>query len=429
MRVSADCPEIARVFRRDGIDILAIDRPTKYTEGAYCLLVRNTGSHSAKNDAAKSGIGLRVGRRHLRDNGNKAMATLIGTAAVVLAGIAAVLACLAFLRSGRPTSPLTRDQVSELLRAESDRIRETGDKQASSLRSELDQRIGTSHKLVADQLEKVHRGLGEMQQLADGVGELKRVLTNVKARGVFGEVQLGSLLDQMFSPEQYVANAQVNPKSQERVEFAVKIPGRSGEGIVLLPIDAKFPISDFERLIQAADRVDAGAVELAAAQMESKIRNFAKDVAAKYINPPLTTDIAILFLPIESLFAEVLRRPGVIESIQETYQVIIAGPTTLLAILNAYRMSIRAVAIQQRSTEVWQLLGAVRIEFGKHDNVVARLERQLEAALNSVTALGTRTRTMQRKLQGVDSIGTEKIENVLGLPPPPDDIDDQQGLV
>jgi len=353
------------------------------------------------------------------------MANWVESAAVILAAVAALFAFLSFLRSERPSARLTREQVSELLRGESDRIRESGDNQASGLRTELDQRIGTSQKLVAEQLEKVHRGLGEMQKLAEGVGDLKRVLTNVKTRGVFGEVQLGSLLDQMFSPEQYIQNAQVNKNSQERVEFAVKIPGRSGEGIILLPIDAKFPISDFERVLQAAERADPGAVEIAATQMESKIRNFAKDICAKYINPPLTTDIAILFLPIESLFAEVLRRPGLIESIQETHHVIIAGPTTLLAILNAYRMSIRAVAIQQRSTEVWQMLGAVRAEFAKHEIVLSRLEKQLEAARNTVDALSSRTRTMQRKLQGVDSIGTEKIEDVLGLPSPPDDSDDQ----
>ena len=352
------------------------------------------------------------------------MADWVESAAVILAAVAALFAFLSFLRSERPSARLTREQISALLRIEADRIRESGENQASSLRSELDQRIGTSFKLVDDQLEKVHRGLGEMQKLADGVGDLKRVLTNVKSRGVFGEAQLGSLLDQMFSPEQYVENAQVSNNSQERVEFAVKIPGRSGEGIILLPIDAKFPISDFERVLQAAERADPDAVEVAAMQMESKIRLFAKDICTKYVNPPVTTDMAILFLPIESLYAEVLRRPGLIESIQEQHSVIIAGPTTLLAILNAYRMCIRAVTIQQRSTEVWQMLGAVRAEFGKHGIVLNRLEKQLEAARNTVDALGTRTRTIQRKLQGVDSIGTEKIEDVLGLPPPPDESDE-----
>ena len=297
--------------------------------------------------------------------------------------------------------------------AKLDEIRKTVDDQ---LQTTLNERITNSFKMVHDQLEQVYRGLGEMQKLAEGVGDLKRVLTNVKARGVFGEVQLGSLMEQMFSPDQYVENAQTRDHSQERVEFAVKIPGRSGEGEVLLPIDAKFPIEDFERIIKASERSDPAAIEAAAAQLEARIRASAKEMRDKYINPPRTTDFAILCLPIESLYAEVLRRPGVIESIQETHGVVIAGPTTLLAILNAFRMSIRAVAIQQRSTEVWQILGAVRSEFDKHGNVLGKLQRQLEASLSTVDTLGTRTRAMKRRLQGVDAIGADRIEDVLRLP-------------
>lgn len=303
-----------------------------------------------------------------------------------------------------------------------DEIRQTVDEQ---LQKTLQERITGSFKLVQDQLEQVYRGLGEMQKLADGVGDLKKVLSNVKTRGVFGEVQLGSILEQMFSSEQYVENAQVKDGSQERVEFAIKIPGRSGEGEVLLPIDAKFPIEDYERIVDAAERADAPALELLTAQLEARIRNFAKDIGDKYVNPPRTTDIAILFLPVEGLYAEVLRRPGLIQSIQEKHHVTIAGPNNLMAILNAFRMAIRAVAIQKRSTEVWQVLGAVRTEFDKHGTVVARLEKQLEASLNTVSNLHTRTRAMKRRLQGVDSIGTEKIEEVLGLEAlaPEDDTD------
>lgn len=295
-----------------------------------------------------------------------------------------------------------------------DEIRKTVDEQ---LQTTLNERITSSFQIVHDRLEQVHRGLGEMQQLAGDVGDLKRVLANVKTRGVFGEVQLGSLMEQVFSAEQYVENAQVRTNSQERVEFALKIPGRSGEGDVLLPIDAKFPIEDYSRLVEAAEKADAAGVDAAAAQLEVRIRLFAKDIRDKYINPPTTTDIAILFLPTEGLHAEVLRRPGLIETIQETHHVVVAGPTTLMAILCAFRMSIRAVAIQKRSTEVWQILGAVRSEFDKHGGVLARLQRQLEASLTTVDTLGTRTRAMKRRLQGVDSIGTDKIEEVLGLPP------------
>jgi DNA recombination protein RmuC len=264
-----------------------------------------------------------------------------------------------------------------------------------------------------------------MQQLAGDVGDLKRVLANVKTRGVFGEVQLGSLMEQVFSPDQYVENAQVRLNSQERVEFALKIPGRSGEGDVLLPIDAKFPIEDYSRIIEAVEKADAAGVETAGAQLESRIKSCAKDIRDKYINPPTTTDIAVLFLPTEGLHAEVLRRPGLTESIQQAHHVVVAGPTTLMAILCAFRMSIQAVAIQKRSTEVWQILGAVRTEFDKHGGVLAKLTRQLEASLTTVDALGTRTRAMKRKLQVVNSIGSEKIEEVLGLPPVVDEPDSE----
>jgi DNA recombination protein RmuC len=294
-------------------------------------------------------------------------------------------------------------------------IRKTVDEQ---LQATLNERITSSFKIVHAQLEQVYRGLGEMQKLAEGVGDLKRVLTNVRARGVFGEVQLGSLMEQMFSPDQYIENAQVRENSQERVEFAVRIPGRSGEGDVLLPIDAKFPIDDYERILKASERADPAGVEVAAVQLEAKIRASAKDIGDKYINPPKTSDFAILFLPIEGLYAEVLRRPGLIESVQETHHVVIAGPTTLLAMLSAFRMAVRAVAIQRRSTEVWQILGSVKQEFENHGAVLGRLEKQIQASLNTVDSLGARTRAMKRKLQGVDTIGSDKIEEVLGLLPP-----------
>jgi DNA recombination protein RmuC len=312
----------------------------------------------------------------------------------------------------------TVEQKLDAIKTESasklDEIRKTVDEQ---LQATLTERVTSSFRMVHDQLEQVHRGLGEMQKLAEGVGDLKKVLSNVRARGVFGEVQLGSLIEQMFSPDQYIENAQIRDHSLERVEFAIKIPGRSGEGDVLLPIDAKFPIDDYERILQASERADPAGVEAAGAQLEAGVRGFARDVCEKYINPPTTTDIAILFLPVEGLYAEVLRRPGVIESIQEKHHVVIAGPTTLLAMLSAFRMSIRAVAIQRRSTEVWQILGAVRTEFDKHGAVLGKLQRQLEASLNTVDSLGTRTKAMRRKLQGVETIGSQKIEEVLGLPP------------
>jgi DNA recombination protein RmuC len=299
-------------------------------------------------------------------------------------------------------------------------IRKTVDEE---LQKTLNERITGSFKLVQDQLEQVHRGLGEMQKLADGVGDLKRVLSNVKTRGVFGEVQLGSLIEQMFSPEQYLENAQVCEGSQERVEFAIKLPGRSGEGEVLIPIDAKFPIDDYERLMAASEKGDLSGVEAASNQLRARITQFAKDIGSKYVNPPVTTEFAILFLPTEGLYAEILRAGGMVENLFERHRVFVCGPTNLLAMLNAFKMSIRAVAIQQRSTEVWQILGAVRTEFDKHGGVLGRLQKQLEASLNTVDALGTRTRAMKRKLQGVDAIGTDQIQTVLGLPPQVEEVE------
>lgn len=297
--------------------------------------------------------------------------------------------------------------------AKLEEIRKTVDEE---LQKTLNERITGSFKVVQEQLEQVYRGLGEMQKLADGVGDLKRVLSNVKTRGIFGEVQLGALIEQMFSPGQYVENAQVRPHSQERVEFAIKLPGRSGEGDVLIPIDAKFPIDDYDRLVSASERGDATALEEAANQLHSRILLFAKEIGLKYVNPPVTTEFAILFLPTEGLYAEVLRRGGLVESLFEKHRVFVCGPTNLLAMLNAFRMSIRAVAIQQRSTEVWQVLGAVRAEFNRHGDVLKKLERQLQSSLTTVDSLGTRTRQMQKKLQGVETMGDQSIADVLGLP-------------
>ena len=295
-----------------------------------------------------------------------------------------------------------------------DEIRKTVDEQ---LQQTLQERLTASFKLVSDQLEQVYRGLGEMQKLADGVGDLKRVLANVKTRGVYGEVQLGALMEQMFAPAQYVVNAQVKKNSQERVEFALKLPGREGEPDVLLPIDSKFPIEDYERLQVAADAGDQAAVETVSLQLEARVRSFAKDIGDKYINPPQTTDIGILFLPTEGLYAEVIRRPGLAESLLEKHRVTIAGPTTLLAMLSAFRMALRAVAIHKRSAEVWNVLGAIKTEFANYGEVVVKLEKQLEASLNTVEKLSTRTRVMNRKLGDVQQVEMDPVsaQKLLGV--------------
>jgi DNA recombination protein RmuC len=284
--------------------------------------------------------------------------------------------------------------------AQLERMRVTVDEK---LHATLEQRLGESFKLVSDRLEAVHKGLGEMQVLAAGVGDLKKVLSNVKNRGVLGEVQLAALLEQVLAPEQYESNVATRPGSRERVEFAIKLPGAGGEqSVVWLPIDAKFPLEDYEKLQQAQDAADLPAVEAAAKALESRIRLEAKAITEKYIEPPATTDFALLFLPFEGLYAEVLRRPGLFDSLQRDYRVTVCGPTTLTALLNSLQMGFRTLAIEKRSSEVWMVLGAVKSEFGKFAEVLASTKRQLQTVANSIDQAEVRTRQIERKLRDVE---------------------------
>lgn len=283
------------------------------------------------------------------------------------------------------------------------------------LQTTLEARLGESFRLVSQQLESVHKGLGEMQTLAAGVGDLKKVMSNVKIRGTWGEIQLGNLLEQFLSPDQYLQNAQIREDSQERVEFAVRLPGRGDDKEVLLPIDAKFPQEDFARLVAAADCSDAGGVEEAAVALESKMKGYAKTIRDKYIYSPTTTDFAILFLPTESLYAEMLRRPGLFEHLQREHHVTLAGPTTLAAMLNAFQMGFRSLAIEKRSSEVWKILGGVRSEFEKHGDVVDSLRKQLNTAVNTIDKLGVRTRAMTRKLRDVEVLPDSAATAMLAL--------------
>jgi DNA recombination protein RmuC len=293
-------------------------------------------------------------------------------------------------------------------------IREDNAKQLEQMRQTVDEklqgalerRLGESFKLVGEQLEQVHRGLGEMQTLATGVGDLKRVLTNVRVRGTWGEVQLASLLEHVLTPEQYGVNVAVKEHSAERVEFAIKLPGRGEDdaGVVWLPIDSKFPQEDYHHLIEAQERGDPEAVALAAKSLEQRIRLSAREICDKYLCPPATTDFAILFLPTEGLYAEVIRRPGLIEAVQRECRVVIAGPTTLAALLNSLQMGFRTLAIQQRSSEVWKVLGAVKTEFGKFGTVIQRVQKKLQEASNVVEQAATRTRAVERKLRGVEAL-------------------------
>ena len=283
------------------------------------------------------------------------------------------------------------------------------------LHATLEQRLGESFRQVAERLEQVHSGLGEMRSLAQGVGDLKRVFSNVKSRGVLGEIQLAALIDQVFTPEQYGVNVETVPGSGARVEYALRLPG-DGEGPLWLPIDAKFPREDYERLLEAQDSADKVAAEAAARALESRLRDEAKAIRSKYVASPHTTDFAILFLPTEGLYAEALRRPGLLEALQREQRVMLAGPTTLLALLSSLQMGFRTLALQQRSTEVWKVLGAVKTEFGKFGEALSRVRRKLDEAGNTLGAAETRTRVMQRQLKEVEALPAEQAEVVLGLP-------------
>ena len=286
------------------------------------------------------------------------------------------------------------------------------------LHATLEQRLGESFKLVSDRLEKVHQGLGEMQQLAIGVGDLKRVLTNVKTRGTWGEVQLEMLLEQILTPEQYAKNVETVPGTGERVEFAIKLPGTdNGLTPVWMPIDAKFPKEQYERLAEAADRADAEGVAVAGRELERAVRLEAKKIAEKYLSPPLTTDFAILFLPTEGLYAEVIRRPGLQDELQRVNRVSIAGPSTLSALLNSLQMGFRTLALEKRTSEVWQVLGAVKTEFGKFGDVLAATKATLERAAKNIEMAETRSRQMARKLKSVEALPSEAAQRLLAAEP------------
>ena len=286
--------------------------------------------------------------------------------------------------------------------AKLDEMRATVDEK---LQTTLQARLGESFKQVADRLEQVHKGLGEMQTLAQGVGDLKHLLTNVKTRGIFGEAQLASLLEQVFVSDQYAVQIATRPGSKNVVDFAIKLPGKSDSGEPLwLPIDAKFPNEDYERLLDAQGRADVAGVDAAGKALELRIRLEAKSMVEKYVEPPYTTDFAILFLPSEGLYAEVLRRPGLMESLQRDHRVTLAGPTTLLAMLSSLQMGFRTLALEKRSSEVWQVLGAVKTEFDKFGGVLAKVKSQTETVLKTLDSAETRSRAMGRALKKVEAL-------------------------
>ena len=317
----------------------------------------------------------------------------------------------------------TVDNRLQALQADNEKkleqMRQTVDEK---LHATLEARLGESFKQVAERLDQVHKGLGEMQRLASDVGSLNRVLSNVKTRGIFGEVQLAGLLEQVFTPEQYAVNVETVPGSGARVEFAIRLPGKGGpeSAPLWLPIDAKFPREDYERLLEAQDKADAPGVEQAAKAIETRLRIEARTIRDKYVAPPHTADFAILFLPTEGLYAEALRRPGLMEALQREFKVMLAGPTTLLATLNSLQMGFRTLALEKRSSEVWQVLGAVKTEFSKFGDVLARTRKKLDEASNTISSVETRTRVMGRALKQVEAMPDAQVGVLL----PGDALDD-----
>jgi DNA recombination protein RmuC len=282
------------------------------------------------------------------------------------------------------------------------------------LQSTLETRLTESFGNVAQMLAQVHQGLGDMNKLAADVGGLQRVLSNVKSRGVFGEVQLAALLEQVFAPDQYAANVKTVPGRNESVEFAVRFPGSEGDAPVWLPIDAKFPREDYERLLDAQERGDVDAARAAGDALERQVRKQAKDIREKYVAPPHTTEFAILFLPTEGLYAEVLRRPGLVEALQREQRIAVAGPTTLLALMTSFQMGFRTLAIQERSSEVWRTLGAVKTEFGKFGVALDGVKKKLDEASNKIDETSRRTRVLTRKLREVEALPGAEAQQLLG---------------
>jgi DNA recombination protein RmuC len=306
-------------------------------------------------------------------------------------------------------------QLKEIQENNSQKLEEMRRTVDEKLHDTLEKRLGESFKLVSERLEAVREGLGEMRNLAVGVGDLKKVLTNVKTRGTWGEIQLENLIEQILTPEQYAKNFSTKKGSNDRVEFAIKMPGRSEnkDGFCWLPIDAKFPMEDYQRLVSAQDLADPVLIEDASKALENRIKGEAKSIFEKYIDPPNTTDVALLFLPVEGLFAEILRRPGLFEKLQSEFKVIITGPTTLTAILNSLQMGFKTLAIEKRSSEVWTLLGTVKTEFGKFGDVLEKTQEKLRQASDTIDSAKVRTRAIERKLKDVQELPSSEQNNLV----------------
>lgn len=377
---------------------------------AVALVARLARSSHQSLDAAERAVRdeLRVGR----DEAAKAASELRSEVTAQLKGLT-------------DSNELKLDRLRTALDTQLKQLQEGNEKKLDEMRKTVDEklqgtlekRLGESFKLVSERLEAVSSGLGEMKNLATGVGDLKRVLTNVKTRGVFGEVQLGAILEQILTPDQYARNVQPKPGSREIVEFALRLPGPDSDpnASVWLPIDAKFPHEDYARLVEAAETGEIESERSASAALARVVRGFAASIRDKYIDPPHTTDFAILFLPTEGLYAEILRQPDLVQTISQEFRVVVAGPTTLSAILTSLRQGFRTLAIEKRASEVWQVLAAVKTEFGKFGEVLDKVKKHLQSASNTIDDTGKRTRAIERKLRGVESLSAGESEQVLEL--------------
>ena len=308
-------------------------------------------------------------------------------------------------------------QLKEIREDNGKRLEEMRKTVDEKLQDTLEKRLGESFKLVSERLELVHKGLGEMQTIASGVGDLKKVLTNVKTKGILGEYQLGNIIEQLLPREQYEQEIATRPGSSERVEFAIRMPGNSDDDTVWLPIDSKFPLTGYETLVQAREEGDLEAIRVAEKALSVTLEKFAKDISEKYVEALYTTDFAVMFLPIESLYAEVLRHPGIFETLQRKYRITVTGPTTMSALLNSLQMGFRTLAVTKRSSEVWKILEAVKTEFGKFSDQLEKVDKQLTTAKKSLEDLrSTRTNVMQRRLKDVGTLDTKESGNLLDLP-------------
>ena len=307
-------------------------------------------------------------------------------------------------------------QLKEIREDNGKRLEEMRKTVDEKLQDTLEKRLGESFKQVSERLEQVHKGLGEMQSIASGVGDLKKVLTNVKTKGILGEYQLANIIEQLLPREQYDENVATRPGSSERVEFAVRMPGNSDDDVVWLPIDSKFPLNGYEDLLNAREAGDLDAIASAEKALTATLEKFAKDISEKYVEAPHTTDFGVMFLPIESLYAEVLRHPGVFETLQRKYRITVTGPTTMSALLNSLQMGFRTLAVTKRSSEVWKILEAVKTEFGKFSNQLEKVDKQLSTAKKSLEDLrSTRTNVMQRRLKDVGTLDTRESESLLDI--------------